>query len=72
MPYRIMQIALFVLGAVFALAACKGINVPWRQMETNRATEVAAGYLIAAVLSIICIVAAQQFGKKARQIDDSD
>jgi hypothetical protein len=68
MPYRIMQFALFILGAVFALAALKGITEPWRQMGSALATQVAAGYLIAAVLSIVSVVAAWQFGIKAREL----
>jgi hypothetical protein len=72
MAYRIMQIALYVLGAVFALAACKAFTEPWRQMESILASERAAGYLIAIVLAIICVVAAQQFGQRARRAKDSD
>jgi uncharacterized membrane protein YozB (DUF420 family) len=72
MLYRIMQYALFIVGAVLALAALKGITEPWRQMSSTLATQVAAGYLIAAVLSIISIVAAWQFGIKAREPKDSN
>ncbi len=71
MPYRIMQVVVSVLGIVFALEAFRAINEPWRQMDSVLATQVAAGYLIAAILTIVCIVAAQRFGAKARQIRDS-
>jgi uncharacterized membrane protein YcfT len=72
MPYRIMQIALFIVGALFALAAFRGITEPWREMNSIMATQVAAGYLIAAILSIISIVAAWQFGIKARELKASN
>jgi divalent metal cation (Fe/Co/Zn/Cd) transporter len=72
MFYRIMQFASFIVGALFALAALKGITEPWRQMNSVMATQVAAGYLIAAILSIISIVAAWQFGIKARELKDSN
>jgi hypothetical protein len=72
MGYRIMQVALYVLGAVFALAACKGFTEPWRQMDSILASERAAGYLIAIVLATICVVAAQQFGQMARRAKDSE
>ena len=71
MRYRIMQVAVSMLGIVFALAAFRAINEPWRQMDSIMATQVAAGYLIAAIMSIICIVVAQRFGVKARQTRDS-
>jgi hypothetical protein len=72
MPYRIMQVAVSALGIVFALAAFRAINEPWRQMDSIMATQVAAGYLIAAILAIICIVVAQRFGVKARKTRDSN
>jgi hypothetical protein len=71
MRYRIMQIAVSVLGIVFALMACRAVNEPWRQMNSVMATQIAAGYLIAAILAIICIVVAQRFGVKARQMRDT-
>jgi uncharacterized membrane protein (DUF485 family) len=70
MGYRIMQVAVFLLGIVFALAACRGFKEPWGTMTSVMATQVAAGYLIAAVLAIVCVVVAQQFGVKARQTRD--
>jgi hypothetical protein len=72
MPYRIMQVAISILGAVLALAAFAAINEPWRQMDSVMATQRAAGYLIAAILAIVCIVVAHQFGVKARQTKDSN
>jgi hypothetical protein len=72
MPYRIMQVAVSALGIVFALAAFRAINEPWRQMDSIMATQVAAGYLIAAIMAIICIVIAQRFGVKARKTRDSN
>ena len=72
MAYRIMQVAVSILGIIFALAAFRAINEPWRQMDSVMATQVASGYLIAAILAIICVVAAKQFGRKARQAKDSD
>lgn len=71
MPYRIMQVAVSILGIVFALAAIRAINEPWRQMDSIMATQVAAGYLIAAIMAIICIVVAHRLGVKARQIKES-
>jgi hypothetical protein len=67
-----MQVAISVLGIVFALAAFRAVNEPWRQMNSVTATQIAAGYLIAAILAIICIAVAQRFGVKARQIRDSN
>jgi hypothetical protein len=72
MGYRIMQVALYVVSAVLALAACKAINEPWKQMDSIVATERAAGYLIAAVLAVMGVVAAQQLGQKARQAKDAE
>jgi hypothetical protein len=72
MPYRIMQVAVSALGIVFALASFRAINEPWRQMDSIMATQVAAGYLIAAIMAIICIVIAQWFGVKARKTRDSN
>jgi hypothetical protein len=67
-----MQVAISVLGIVFALAAFRAVNEPWRQMNSVTATQIAAGYLIAAILAIICIAVAQRLGVKARQIRDSN
>ena len=72
MPYRIMQVVVYALGIVFALAAFRAINEPWRQMDSIMPTQVAAGYLIAAILAIICIVVAQRIGVKARKTRDSN
>jgi hypothetical protein len=41
-------------------------------MDSIMATQVAAGYLIAAILAIICIVVAQRIGVKARKTRDSN
>jgi uncharacterized membrane protein len=70
MGYRIMQVAVSLLGIVFALAACRAVKEPWGTMDSVMATQVAAGYLIAAVLAVVCFVAAQQFGVKAREMRD--
>lgn len=72
MGYRIMQVVVSLLGVVFALAAFRAVKEPWGKMDSVMATQVAAGYLIAAVLAIVCIVAALQFGAKAREIKDRD
>jgi hypothetical protein len=72
MSYRIMQVALYVVSALFALAACRAITEPWQQMDSILATERAAGYLIALVLAVIGVVAAHQFGQRARQSKDLD
>jgi hypothetical protein len=72
MGYRIMQVVLYVVGALFALGACQAINEPWRQLESTHATGRAAGYMIAALLAVICVVVAQQFGQRARQAKDPD
>jgi hypothetical protein len=71
MPYRFMQVAVSMLGIVFALAAIRAIKEPWRQMDSILATQVAAGYLIAAIMAIICVVVAQRFGAKARETKES-
>ena len=70
MGYRILQIASSLLGIVFAVAALFAIREPWATMDSIMATQVAAGYLIAAVLAVICAVAARQFGVKAREVRD--
>jgi uncharacterized membrane protein YcfT len=70
MGYRILQFIVFLLGIVFAVAAFRAVREPWAGMDSVMATQVAAGYLIAAVLAIICLVAARQFGLKARQTRD--
>ena len=72
MGYRIMQVVLFLLGVVFGLAASRAVKEPWRTMDSVMATQVAAGYLIAAVLAIVCVVAAQQFGLKARELKNRE
>ena len=72
MGYRIMQVVLYVVGALFALGACKAVTEPWAQLESNHVAGRAAGYMIAALLAIICVVAAQQFGQRARQAKDPD
>jgi uncharacterized membrane protein (DUF485 family) len=72
MGYRIMQVVVSLLGILFALAALRAFKEPWAKMDSVMATQVAAGYLIAAVLAVVCIVAAQQFGAKAREIKDRD
>jgi len=72
MVYRIMQVGLYVLGALFALGACQAIFEPWRQLESDHAAGRAAGYLIVALLAIICVVVAHQFGQRARQAKDPD
>jgi hypothetical protein len=72
MVYRIMQVALYVVGALFAFGACRAISEPWGQLESNHAIGRAAGYMIAALLAIICVVVAQQFGQRARQAKDPD
>jgi hypothetical protein len=68
MGYRIMQIAVSLLGIVFALAACRAVREPWGTMNSVMATQVAAGYVIAAVLAVVCFVAAVQAGVKAREV----
>jgi len=72
MGYRMMQIALFLIGVVFGLAAFRAVNEPWKTMDSVMATQVAAGYLIAAVLAVVCVVAGQQFGLKARELKDRE
>ena len=72
MGYRIMQVALYVVSVVLAFAACKAISEPWKQMDSILATQRAAGYLIAAVLAVMGVVAAQQLGRKARQAKDTE
>jgi hypothetical protein len=72
MVYRIMQVALYGVGALFAFGACHAISEPWRQLDSNHAIGRAAGYMIAALLAIICVVVAQQFGQRARQAKDPD
>ena len=72
MGYRIMQVVISLLGIVFALAAFRAVKEPWGKMDSVMATQVAAGYVIAAVLAIICVVAALQFGAKAREMKDRD
>jgi hypothetical protein len=72
MGYRIMQVVVFLLGIVFALAALRAVKEPWAKMDSVMATQVAAGYLIAAVLAVICVVVALQFGAKAREMKDRD
>jgi hypothetical protein len=70
MGYRIMQVVVSLLGIVFALAALRAVKEPWAKMDSVMATQVAAGYLIAAVLAVVCVVAAVQFGAKAREMKD--
>ena len=72
MGYRIMQVVVSLLGIVFALAALRAVKEPWAKMDSVMATQVAAGYLIAAVLAIVCVVVALQFGAKAREMKDRD
>jgi hypothetical protein len=72
MGYRVMQVVLYVVGALFALGACQAITEPWGQLDSDHATGRAAGYLIVALLAIICVVVAQQFGQRARQAKDPD
>jgi len=72
MGYRIMQVVVSLLGIVFALAALRAVKEPWAKMDSVMATQVAAGYLIAAVLAVICVVVALQFGAKAREMKDRD
>jgi hypothetical protein len=72
MGYRIMQVVVSLLGIVFALAALRAVREPWGKMDSVMATQVAAGYLIAAVLAVICVVVALQFGAKAREMKDRD
>jgi hypothetical protein len=72
MGYRIMQVVISLLGIVFALAASRAVKEPWGKMDSVMATQVAAGYVIAGVLAVICVVAALQFGAKAREMKDRD
>ena len=72
MGYRIMQVVVSLLGIVFALAAFRAVKEPWGKMDSVMATQVAAGYLIAGVLAVICVVVALQFGAKAREMKDRD
>lgn len=72
MGYRIMQVLVFLLGIVFAVAACRAVREPWGTMDSVMATQVAAGYVIAGVLAIICVVVAVQFGAKARESKNRD
>jgi hypothetical protein len=72
MGYRIMQAVLYVVGGLFALGACQAVSEPWGQLESTHATGRAAGYMIAALMAIICVVVAQQFGRRARQAKDPD
>jgi uncharacterized membrane protein len=72
MGYRIMQVVVSLLGVVFAVAALRAVKEPWAKMESVMATQVAAGYLIAAVLAVVCVVVALQFGAKAREMKDRD
>jgi hypothetical protein len=70
MGYRILQVGSYLLGIVFAVAALFGVKEPWGTMDSVMAAQVAAGYLIAGVLAVVCVVAARQFGVKAREIRD--
>jgi hypothetical protein len=72
MGYRNMQVALYVVGAVFTLGACRAITEPWAQLESNHAIGRAAGYMMAALLAVICVIVAQQFGQRARKAKDLD
>lgn len=72
MGYRIMQVVVFLLGIVFAVAAFGAVKEPWGKMNSVMATQVAAGYLIAAVLAVVCVAVAVQFGARAREIKDRD
>jgi hypothetical protein len=72
MGYRIMQVVLYVVGALFALGACQAITEPWAQLESAHVAGRAAGYMIAGLMAIICVVVAQQFGQRARQAKDPD
>ncbi|HSY70568.1 MAG TPA: hypothetical protein VK813_18095 [Edaphobacter sp.] len=72
MGYRIMQVVLYVMGALFALGACQAVTEPWSRLDSDHAAGRAAGYMIAALLAIICVVVAQQFGQRARQAKDPD
>lgn len=70
MAYRVMQVAVSLLGVVFAAAALLAVREPWATMDSVMASQVAAGYAIAGVLAVACAVAARQFGVKAREIRD--
>jgi hypothetical protein len=70
MGYRILQVGACLLGIVFAVAACTAVREPWATMSSIMATQVAAGYLIAGVLAVVCAVAARHFGVKAREVRD--
>jgi hypothetical protein len=41
-------------------------------LDSDHAAGRAAGYMMAGLLAIICVVVAQQFGQRARQAKDPD
>ena len=65
MSNRLAQIALLLLGLVFACAAVDAFTEPWRLMNEAVVAETICGHLVGLFLSIFCFRAAVHFNEKA-------